>query len=227
MKKKKINPNTASVDYIYDKEEFEDIGVEQNFKFEMGFNRISNIVNKRENTKRRIIKGHASTNDKDRADDIITMDALIKAKGDLLKQGSRTIFFNHDRSKPIGKVISTHVDDIGLLVKIVLSKEENEIWNKVKEGIINKFSIKGRAADSEEVIGLNNKKILQLNNLELFEVSLVSVPANVEAKTISWYIMKSLKNMTKKKKKEEIKAKKTKSEEDVEDENEKSEEAEE
>lgn len=152
----------------------------------------------------RVVVGYAMTSDLDSDLSIISREAMDAAQNDLLQYS--TVLFNHNPDRPIGKVISTNVDDIGLLVKVVLSQDEEDIWNKVTEEIINKFSIKGRALDSEEVIGPNNQKVLLIKKLELYEISLVSVPANSEAKTIGWYVSKSLQEeniMAKKKKDEE------------------------
>ena len=136
----------------------------------------------------RVVVGYASTYDVDSDNTQITRQALEGAKEDLMTYS--TVLFNHDMDRPIGKVIETDVDDVGLLVKIILSKEEDEIWKKIDEGIINKFSIKGRATDLSPIEG--DSQILQINKIELFEVSLVSVPANKEAYTISHWIAKSL-----------------------------------
>lgn len=137
-----------------------------------------------------VCSGYAMTSDLDSDSTIITRDAIEGAKDDLLKYS--TVLFNHDKDRPVAKVVNAFPDDYGLLVKIVVSKTEEELWNKIKEGIVSKFSIKGRATDIDEVVGGDNQKILKINKLELYEVSLVSVPANVEAKTISWYVAKSL-----------------------------------
>lgn len=139
-----------------------------------------------------IVFGYASTYDIDTDDVQITRKALESAKDDLLKYS--TVLFNHDPDRPIGKVIETEVDDIGLLVKIVLSKEEEDIWKKVQEGIINKFSIQGRSSGLKSIEG--NGQISQIEEIQLVEVSLVSVPANVKAETISYYVAKSLNNET-------------------------------
>ncbi len=137
----------------------------------------------------RVVCGYASTFDVDSDEMQITRTALEKAKDDLLKYS--TVLFNHDTNRPIGKVVETSVDDVGLFIKIILSKSEDEIWKKLKEGIISKFSIKGRVT-SPELPKDGSSQLMQVNDIELFEVSLVSVPANVEAQTICYYIAKSL-----------------------------------
>ena len=155
----------------------------KDIQFELEIVKASSTVNSGD----RIVCGYASTYDVDSDDMQITRTALEKAKDDLLKYS--TVLFNHDSNRPIGKVVETSTDDIGLFVKIVLSKTEDDVWNKITEGIINKFSIKGRAS-MPCVSG--HSELMQVNDIELFEVSLVSVPANVEAQTICYYIAKSL-----------------------------------
>ena len=152
------------------------------------FNFILDIVKTLKSVKTgdRVVVGYASTFDVDTDNAQITREALENAKDDLLEYS--TVLFNHDMNQPIGKVIETEVDDIGLLVKVILSKNEDDIWKKIEEGIINKFSIKGRALDIQPLGG----DVQQVNKIKLYEVSLVSVPANVEAQTISHWIAKTL-----------------------------------
>jgi len=151
-----------------------------------------------------IIEGYVMTSDIDSQDTIITNEAIKKSKNDLLKYS--TVLFNHDMDRPIGKVLETDFDKKGLWIKMKLSKSELNIREKVEEGIISKFSIKGRILKEtiDEIEDKKSKKesnsenisldkfIRKITRLELYEASLVSVPANVEAKTINWYIAKAL-----------------------------------
>ena len=150
-----------------------------------------------------IIEGYVMTSDIDSQYTIITNEAIKKSKNDLLKYS--TVLFNHDMDRPIGKVLETDFDKKGLWIKMKLSESETEIQKKVQEGIISKFSIKGRVlkeaaedeksgeeSDSEEKIPSGKEHIRKITRIELYEASLVSVPANVEAKTINWYIAKAL-----------------------------------
>ena len=141
----------------------------------------------------RVIYGYASTFDVDSDDAQITKEALMGAKDDLLKYN--TVLFNHNMDRPIGKVVETAVDGKGLLVTLVLSKEEDELWKKIEDGTMSKFSIRGRALETRYTEP-NDKglSILQIIKIKLFEVSLVSVPANVEATTLSSYVAKAFKD---------------------------------
>ena len=158
------------------------------------FSFILDIIKTQKTTKSgdKIVYGYASTYDVDSDDVQITHDALEGAKDDLIEYN--TVLFNHNPDRPIGLIIETDVDDVGLLVKVKISNDESEIWKKIEEGIINKFSINGRIVEMTQVEGLN--EIFQINKLKLFEVSLVSVPANKKAATISHYVAKSM-NITK------------------------------
>jgi len=137
------------------------------------------------------IWAYASTWDIDSDDCQITRGALEKAKDDLLTYN--TVLFNHNYDRPVGRVVETKIDNKGLLVRIVISNSEADLIAKVKDGTLSKLSISGRALewtmtepDAEE------RSILQITVIKLHEVSIVSVPANKEARTISASISKSL-----------------------------------
>jgi HK97 family phage prohead protease len=137
------------------------------------------------------IVGYAATTDFDLQGDIITPEALKAASQDLLTNS--TVLLNHDIKRPIGKVTKAQFDKNGLLIDALISSTEPDIIQKIKEGVLNKFSIRG------EVLERENKYIPELdrvanviNKLTLLEVSLVSVPANPEAKAIGWYLSKAL-----------------------------------
>jgi len=144
----------------------------------------------------RTVKGLIATVDKDRADDIIPFDTFKKSKDDLTEKGSSTVFFNHDTDTPIGIVRKTNVTKRGMFAEIFISKasDVDDIWTKVKEGIINSFSIRLRPKKVEivrdEVTGtIDSFKIL---DMDLFEASLVGLPMNAKA-NIQQVIEKSFK----------------------------------
>jgi len=130
------------------------------------------------------IEGYASTTDIDRDNEMISESALQKAAQHLLENSS--VFFNHAHSDlPIGVVLaSKYVAGKGLYVKVGISKNHPQIWQAIEEGSLKSFSVAGRFTDWEEVeIVREGKKhqIFKINDLELWEVSVVGIPANPQA----------------------------------------------
>lgn len=154
------------------------------------------------------VEGYASTSNLDRQGDIIILDALKDAAKDLVNINN-TVFYGHsyDLNNAVGRIVEASVDDIGLKVKIFVSSWAKELRTKLKEGIINKFSIGGRVVDDETITkheainrGLVDEscpfdKIHVIKKLELYEVSFVGVPANPEAQVLS--LVKALESLYK------------------------------
>jgi HK97 family phage prohead protease len=137
------------------------------------------------------IVGYAATSDFDLQGDIITEEALRASQLDLLKNS--TVLLNHDVTLPIGRVTKAEFDTRGLLIDVLISKTEPDVIQKIKEGVLNKFSIRGQVLDREKkFIPELDKVVNVIKRMSLVEVSLVSVPANPEAKAIGWYISKAL-----------------------------------
>jgi hypothetical protein len=86
--------------------------------------------------------------------------------------------FNHDYNKPIGRATSMDVHDGGLELGAKISKSAGDIKDLIKDGVLGAFSVGFRVKDAvynEETDGL------EIKDAELFEVSVVSVPANQTA----------------------------------------------
>jgi HK97 family phage prohead protease len=138
-----------------------------------------------------VIEGFAATSDLDSQNDIIAQSALDMGAKSLSEYN--TVLYNHDSDRPIGTVLEAKSIEGHLFVKVSISKTEPEIWEKVKDGTLSKFSIRGRVTDHEIFSDqLTGKEIFMIKGMELFEVSLVAVPANVHAKALSWYIEKAI-----------------------------------
>lgn len=90
------------------------------------------------------------------------------------------MLFNHDHSKPIGKMMSVEPRDEGLYVKGRISNskdpEISRIRDLVKEGILNSLSVGIMVSDEEQKDGVNHVKAV-----ELHEVSVVAVPMNQDS----------------------------------------------
>ncbi len=138
-----------------------------------------------------VVEGYGSTSDLDSQDNIVTPEA-IKMGADSL-QKYNTLLFNHDADRPIGLIAMAEARDEGLWMKCIISKTEPKIWGQVKDGTLSKFSIRGRVTDYDMLTDeLTQKTILMIKGMELYEVSLVSVPANPHAKALGWYIEKAI-----------------------------------
>ena len=143
------------------------------------------------------VEGYASTSDLDRQGDIIVR-ATLKDAADKLVNLNNTVFYGHeyDLANSVGLILEAEVDDIGLKVKIYVSEWAKELRTKLKEGIINKFSIGGRVIKDRKipksqalVQGIIEEdvpfeEITIIEKMELFEVSFVGVPANPQAQVV-------------------------------------------
>jgi len=137
------------------------------------------------------VVGYAATTDFDLQGDIITEEALKAASLDLLKNS--TVLLNHDLKLPIGRVTKVEFDSHGLLIDVLVSKTEPDVIQKIKEGVLNKFSIRGQVLERERKFDAElDRTVNVIKRMSLVEVSLVSVPANPEARAIGWYVSKAL-----------------------------------
>lgn len=134
------------------------------------------------------VEGYASTwtKEPDSYGDIVIKGAFTET----LKKKEETghpfpLCFNHDMDQIIGSVKSIEEDDFGLKIKAsflssALAQEKREL---VQEGIVWQFSFAYNILEAERPTEEEKKSgILQkLTKLDLFEVSLVPVPANQTA----------------------------------------------
>lgn len=131
------------------------------------------------------IEGYVSTTDYDLQGHKITPEAIKGSRDDLIKNS--TMLLNHDPNRPIGKVIATKFSSHGLWVKAEISATELDVRQKIKEGILNKFSIRGKVIDADNEVDPSTKTVAKIiRKMYLTECSLVSCPANPEAELIDW-----------------------------------------
>jgi len=144
-----------------------------------------------------IVEGYAGAEGIDLEGDNVTPQAWRLSEKDLLQ--SSTVLFNHDLNRPIGKVLDCKVKKIGnevaLWVKVMVSKTAKDIWSQIKEGVINKFSIRGKILDAVKRFDRRTKQAInEIRQMRLFEVSLCTVPAQPKAEALRWYVQKALFN---------------------------------
>lgn len=138
-----------------------------------------------------IVEGYAATSDFDMQEDIITEEAIRASARDLLENS--TVLHNHNPDEAIGKVLSSDARPDGLFLKILISKTRPDIWQQVREGVLNKFSVRGKILEArKEWVDRLKKYARLILKMRLVEVSLVAVPANPKARAIRWYVEKAL-----------------------------------
>jgi len=84
----------------------------------------------------------------------------------------------HDHSQPIGKVVEHSITDQGLEIVAEISKAAGNVADLIKDEVLKTFSIGFSIKDADYD---NAKDIFTIKDLELFEVSVVSVPANQDS----------------------------------------------
>jgi len=124
------------------------------------------------------ITGHASTNSEDRSGDVIVSEAWNKAGALTNYLKNPIVLAYHDMSKPIGKTIGHEVDDKGLKITAKISKAAGDILGLIKEGILSAFSVGFIVKDADYD---SKHGIFVIQEVELLEVSVVSIPANQDA----------------------------------------------
>jgi len=176
-------------------------------KFENSFMLSFKSISTKSEDDNRYITGYASTDKIDHVRDKITAEALMESEKDLLRPGTNTVFYNHDRDRPIGKVVSASYDGKGLLIKALISKASDveDIWIKIKEKILSNFSVSFIPKKMSRVNDDNgNLLYYSLDKIELLEVSVVGLPCNMDANVtdvVGKKIPNNLEKITKKKSK--------------------------
>lgn len=123
------------------------------------------------------IKGYASTINKDRVGDVILKDAWSKGGlNNYLK--NPVILAFHDHKRPIGKMIDYTVDEVGLKITAKISKAAGDITDLIKDGVLQAFSVGVRVKEADYD---NTTDTFLIKDVELHEVSVVSIPANQDS----------------------------------------------
>lgn len=118
------------------------------------------------------IEGYASTNDVDRHGDVVPSSVWEKGIQNYLK--NPVVLAYHDHGQPIGRMVEHKTDSKGLWIKARVSSAAKQ-FGLIKDGILSAFSIGFRVLDAEYN---SAAEVFLIKELELVEISVVSVPAN-------------------------------------------------
>ena len=122
------------------------------------------------------IAGYANTSDKDRTGDIVLPDAW--AKGIENFRRNPILLYQHDHGKPIGKVNSVTVDKKGIFVDASVSEAaetQHGVKTLISDGVLKSFSVGFKVKDADYD---KRTDTFYIKDVELLEISVVSVPAN-------------------------------------------------
>ena len=125
------------------------------------------------------IAGYANTTDKDRTGDIVTAQAWAKGVENYRK--NPVLLYQHKHDCPIGRVDKVTVDRKGLFVEANVSdaaEKLHSVHSLINDGALKSFSVGFRVKD-----GKYDQKTdsMTITEVELLEISVVSVPANQES----------------------------------------------
>lgn len=122
------------------------------------------------------IEGYANCTSVDRTGDVIPMTAWSKALENYLK--NPIILAQHDHDEPIGRMVDHKVDEKGLWVKARISAAAEDTFNLIKDGVLTAFSVGFVIKDA---IYDSITDLFIIKELELLEISVVSVPCNQDS----------------------------------------------
>lgn len=124
------------------------------------------------------VTGYASTVDEDIDGYVIAPEAYRKGLSTYMR--NPILLFNHDRDKPIGVVRRAEIDSRGLLIDAEFDMQDSFAAaraSQAERGILRAFSVGFRPTAEPK---FKDDK-LYFNEVQLMEISLVSVPANPHA----------------------------------------------
>lgn len=124
-----------------------------------------------------IIEGYANTSSKDRVGDVVLPSAFAKSLPGFM--ANPICLLQHNWSDVAGKILEAKVVDKGLYVKARISDTRPDLKTLVREGCLSTFSIGYNELDADYDEETKTKVV---RDLELLEISIVSIPANAEAK---------------------------------------------
>jgi len=140
-------------------------------------NSLFDVVEKQSQDEVLTIKGYANTVHKDRSGDIIVKEAWEKGGLDDYMKNPIVLAF-HDYSRPVGTTVSHNVTDKGLEIVAEISKAAGEVYTLIKDNVLKTFSVGFSVKDADYD---RDSDTFFIKDLSLYEISVVSVPANQDS----------------------------------------------
>lgn len=118
------------------------------------------------------ISGYASVNSPDRAGDVVPSSVWERGMENYKK--NPVVLAYHDHDDPVGRMVEHKIDEKGLWIKARISAAA-EVFNLIKDEVLTAFSVSFRVLDAEYNAVT---ELFVIKELELIEISVVSVPCN-------------------------------------------------
>lgn len=139
------------------------------------------VLKELEGEEQGLFEGYASTfGNVDSMDDIVEFGAFAES----LKKREPKVLWQHDMRQPVGKLLEAREDRKGLYVKVKIATKTDlgrNAYELMKADIVNRLSIGFMIKEAEYD---REKGCRIIKEADLFEFSLVTIPANEEAKII-------------------------------------------
>ena len=140
-------------------------------------NSLFDVVEKQSKDEVLTIRGYANTVHKDRSGDVIVKEAWEKGGLDDYMKNPIVLAF-HDYSRPVGTTVSHSVTDKGLEIVAEISKAAGEVYTLIKDNVLKTFSVGFSVKDADYD---RDSDTFFIKDLSLYEISVVSVPANQDS----------------------------------------------
>lgn len=124
------------------------------------------------------IRGYANCTTKDRVGDVIPKSAWENPEALKNYMKNPIILAFHDHTQPIGKMTGYQVTDNGLEIEAFISSADKRVHQLVSEGVLATFSVGFAIKDAEY---MRDEDVYLIKEVELHEVSVVSVPCNQDS----------------------------------------------
>ena len=124
------------------------------------------------------IKGYANTITKDRAGDVILSEAWTTSNALKNFMKNPIMLFGHNHSRPIGKILDLVPTESGLIVEGEVSAADLQIYSLIRDEVLKTFSVGFYIKDAEWD---DMTETFIIKDLELLEISVVSVPCNQDS----------------------------------------------
>lgn len=126
------------------------------------------------------ISWYASTKDKDRWWDVVEPKAFQSALERYMT--NPIVLLQHKADKPIGVVEEANIDENWLRIKAKISQNTDWVVDLIKNGVLRAFSIwysiKDYETDAKELADWTYDFTNIIKDIELYEISVVSIPMN-------------------------------------------------